>query len=254
MADLATIHRLEELTLNTAPATHQAFYDGWVLRASGTDTRRANSATALQSSNLPLEQKIAYTEAWYRTYGQSAIFRLTAAFSPADLDATLEARGYTREADTFVMTLDLAGGVSQDEPVLPAGAKLVERTVSEGLDDVHRMRAVTPEHHERDTQRQALWKGPQRFVSLKTINGVASTGMARMEAGHIGIFSMRTAGNARGKGYATLLVAHLLAWGREQGASKAFLQVDQANEAAIAVYQKFGFTPAYSYWHRVQGA
>lgn len=252
MADLQTIHRLEELTLNTAPATHQAFYDGWVLRASGTDTRRANSATALQPSTLPLEQKVDYTEAWYRTYEQPTIFRLTEAFSPPEMDAMLVARDYTREADTFVMTLNLAGAVQQGEPVLPSGAKLVERSASEGLDDVHRMRAVTPEFHERDVQRQALWKGPQRFVSLKTINGVASTGMARMEAGYVGIFSMRTASNARRKGYATLLVAHLLAWGREQGASKAFLQVDRANEAAITVYQKFGFTPAYFYWHRVQ--
>ncbi len=254
MADLQTIHRLEELTLNTAPAIHQAFYDGWVLRASGTDTRRANSATALRPSSLLLEEKIAHTEAWYRIYGQPAIFRQTESFSPPELDAMLAKRGYTREADTFVMTLALAGHVPNGDAVLPAGAKMVERNANEGLEDVHRMKSSTPALHERDAQRQALWKGPQRFLSLKTINGVVSTGMARVEGDHVGIFSMRTANNARGKGYATLLVAHLLAWGREQGASRAFLQVDQANEPAIAVYRKFGFAPVYSYWHRVQTA
>ncbi len=65
---------------------------------------------------------------------------------------------------------------------------------------------------------------------------------------------MRTATKARGKGYATILVAYLLAWGLEQGAKAAFLQVDQSNEAAIAVYKKFGFSTAYRYWHRVQPA
>ena len=82
MLDLATTRRLEELTLNTSPAIHQSLYDGWLLRASGTDTRRANSATVMQLSTLPLEEKIAYVEAWYRRHGQSAIFRLTEALAP----------------------------------------------------------------------------------------------------------------------------------------------------------------------------
>ena len=254
MPDLNTIRRLEELTLNTAPAIHQTLYDGWVLRASGTDTRRANSTTALQASTLPVEEKIAYAEAWFRTYEQPAIFRLTEEFSPPELDTLLAKRGYTREVDTYVMTLDLGKGIAEGIYELPAGARMVERSASEGLDDVHRMRAVTPEFRQRDLQRQALWKGPQVFLSLKTINGVASTGMARIEAGHLGIFSMRTASKARDKGYATLLLAYLLSWGQEQGATNAFLQVDQANAAAIAVYKKFGFAPAYSYWHRVQPA
>jgi len=81
MTDMNATRRLEELTLNTSPAVHQSFYDGWVLRASGTDTRRANSVTSLQPSTLPLEEKIAFSEAWYRTHGQPAIFRLTEMFS-----------------------------------------------------------------------------------------------------------------------------------------------------------------------------
>lgn len=76
--------------------------------------------------------------------------------------------------------------------------------------------------------------------------------MARIEDGHLGIFNMRTASKARDKGYATVLVAYLLAWGLEQGAKTAFLQVDQSNDPAHAIYRKFGFVPQYSYWHRVQ--
>ncbi|MEP7156578.1 MAG: GNAT family N-acetyltransferase [Betaproteobacteria bacterium] len=255
MTDSASLlSRLEELTLNTSPALHQCLYDGWVLRASGTDTRRANSVTALQPSMLPIEEKIAFSEAWYRAYGQQAIFRLTEMFSPPELDDLLARRGYTREVETYMMTFDLAKGIRAGDYELPQGAKVVERDAAQGLDDVHRMKAVTPEQHARDLQRQSLWRGEQIFLSLKTINGVASTGMARLEAGHVGIFNMRTASKARDKGYATMLVAYLLAWGVEQGATKAFLQVDMANDAAISVYRKFGFEPAYTYWHRVQPA
>ena len=252
MPDLHTTRRLEELTLNTSPAIHQALYDGWWLRASGTDTRRANSATAMQPSRLPLEEKIDGTEAWYRTHGQPAIFRLTEALAPPELDGLLQERGYSREVETWVMTRDLSAGIPPGDYHVPSGAKVLERSETDGLEDIHRMRAVSPEMRAQDLKRQALWKGPQVYLSLKTINGVASTGMARMEAGHLGIFNMRTASKARDKGYATILVAYLLAWGLDQGARDAFLQVDQANAPAIAVYKKFGFSPAYSYWHRVQ--
>ena len=252
MPDLATTRRLEELTLNTSPAIHQALYDGWLLRASGTDTRRANSATAIHASTLPLDEKITFTEAWYSTYGQRAMFRLTEAFAPPEMDGLLAARGYSREVETFVMTCDLSKGIPPGEYDLPPDAKLLERSEKEGLEDSYLMKASNPELRAQDSIRQALWKGPQAFLSLKTHHGMASTGMARFEDGHVGIFNMRTASKARDKGYATILVAYLLAWGLEEGATTAFLQVDEANAAAIAVYRKFGFSPAYSCWHRVQ--
>ena len=78
--------------------------------------------------------------------------------------------------------------------------------------------------------------------------------MARVQEGHVGLFTMRTAEKSRGQGYASLLVAHLLDWARGQGARVAFLQVDQTNEPAIRVYRRFGFVPRYSYWQRLQPA
>jgi GNAT superfamily N-acetyltransferase len=253
MTDPNVVRQLEELSLNTSPAIHQSIYDGWVLRASGTDTRRANSITALAASTLPMADKIAHCEAWYRTYGQPPIFRFTEAFMPSGLEAMLASRGYVREGDTYVMRTPLRdrtfGSIGA-----PPGTKVVERTEAEGLADMHRMKGAKPELQERDTRRQALWQGEQQYLSLKTINGVMCTGLARMEAGHLGIFNMRTVDKVRGKGFATVLLAHLLEWGRSRGAQAAFLQVDQANAPAIAVYRKFGFAPIYSYWYRVQSA
>lgn len=251
MATPESFRRLEELTLNTAPAIHQAYYDGWVLRASGTDTRRANSITTLQESRLPLAEKIQFCEAWYRDYGQMPMFRLTEEFSPAELDAMLAARGYTQEVNTLVMTTSLADETACVDINLPTGAKLIERNLDDGLRDVHLLAHVKGDSHERDLRRQALWKGQQALVSLRTHNGLAATGMARIEDGNLGIFSMRTAERARGKGYASTLLAYLLTWGQAQGALNAFLQVDETNVNALALYRKFGFAQAYRYWHRV---
>jgi GNAT superfamily N-acetyltransferase len=246
-----SILQLEELTLNTAPAIHQGFYDGWVLRASGTDTRRANAVTALQASTLPLDEKIAYCEAWYHRYGQPAIFRLTDAFSPPGLDAALAARGYSREVETLVRTLDLAADGVDHGFTLPPGAKIVERSEADGLRDVHLLKHASAELMQQDAHRQMLWRGTQVYASLKTINGLAATGMARVERDHVGIFAMRTAERARRKGYASMLVSYLLGWAAAHGARTAFLQVDAANTIANRVYDKFGFAAQYAYWHRV---
>ena len=244
------IRRLEELTLATSPAIHQWLYDGWVLRASGNDVRRANSASAFFPSSIALEEKIVVVEDWYRQHGQGAMFRLNDILTPPELDGLLAQRGYTREMDTFMMTLQLSD--LKAVPEVPAGLRVVERSSVDGIADVHQLKGSSATMAERDAARQSLWRGAERYLALKSINGLLGCGMARVQNGHVGIFTMRTAEKSRGKGYASLLVAQLLAWGRSQGAHAAFLQVDQANDVAVRVYRRFGFAPRYGYWQRVQ--
>jgi N-acetylglutamate synthase len=247
------IRRLEELTLNTSPCLNQQLYDGWVLRAAGTDTRRANSVTALYPSLLPLPDKILACEAWYGLHGQEAIFRLTDAFSPEGLDGMLAQRGYSREVETFVMTADLfslpaPGGDAQN------GFRVIERSAAEGSADLYALKGARGPLVERDMKRQALWKGEQTFLAIEQGGDIQCCGMARRDGDHVGIFSMYTAENQRGMGLATRLVGRLVEWGKMRGAHTAFLQVDVANESAIRVYGKFGFKPRYRYWHRIQPA
>ena len=247
------IRRLEELTLNTSPCLNQQLYDGWVLRASGTDTRRANSVTALYPSLLPLPEKILACEAWYRSHRQAAIFRLTDTLTPEGLDGLLAQRGYSREVETFVMTADLFS-----LPALEADAldrlRVVERSAAEGSADLHALKRTHGALAERDTKRQTLWKGEQTFLAIEHDGDIQCCGMARRDGGYVGIFSMYTAEKQRGKGLATRLVGRLAEWGKARGAHTAFLQVDVTNQPAIRVYAKFGFTPRYRYWHRIQPA
>lgn len=240
----------EELTLATSPAIHQWFYDGWVVRASGNDVRRANCATVFYPSLIALEEKIGVVEDWYRLRQQVTMFRLNEVLTPPELDGLLAARGYTREMDTFLMTLDIS--LAALDYAVPQGLRVIERNSSDGIADVHQLKGSTANMAERDATRQALWRGPEQYLALKSINGLVSAGMARVQNGHVGIFTMRTAKTSRGKGYASLLLAHLLAWGHRQGARSAFLQVDQSNETAIKVYRRFGFRPRYRYWQRLQ--
>ena len=252
--DLGRIRQLEELTLSTSPSIHQRNYDGWVLRASGTDTRRANSVTVLHPSTLALAKKIVFCEDWYRSHGQRAVFRLTAELAPADLDKLLDERGYSREVETLVMTLPIFSASDIDSPLatLPKGLSVVERSTAEGVADAHRLKGGAIDLVAQDLKRQSVWRGAQKFLALMTPAGIMSCGMARFEDGHVGIFNMRTASTERGRGYAGMLVAHLIKWGRAEGAHTAFLQVDRENTAAMTIYRRLGFVPQYLYWHRLQ--
>ena len=67
-----------------------------------------------------------------------------------------------------------------------------------------------------------------------------------------GIYDMVTAPAFRGRGAATWIVSALIAWARAQRASHAFLQVNDDNAPALAVYRRFGFATAYTYHYRAR--
>ena len=77
-----------------------------------------------------------------------------------------------------------------------------------------------------------------------------ATGLAILEDGHVGLFDVVTREGARRRGFARTIVAALLRWGWEQGARQSYLQVEEGNAPAIALYGQFGFTLAYRYWYR----
>jgi RimJ/RimL family protein N-acetyltransferase len=54
-------------------------------------------------------------------------------------------------------------------------------------------------------------------------------------------FGMMVAADARGRGVGSGLMSAAIEWAREAGAHKIALQVWPHNEAAIALYRKFGF-------------
>ena len=69
---------IEEAALNAWPALQTHFYDGWLMRTANGYTKRANSVTPLYDAiaTLPLDEKIARVERYYRGAQQQPIFRL----------------------------------------------------------------------------------------------------------------------------------------------------------------------------------
>ena len=79
---------------------------------------------------------------------------------------------------------------------------------------------------------------------------VGVTAIERRWAGLLGIYVARF---ARRRGFARRVSQALLAHAHTKGAAHAWLQVEQANAAALPLYAALGFRTAYAYHHRVRG-
>jgi N-acetylglutamate synthase len=66
-----------------------------------------------------------------------------------------------------------------------------------------------------------------------------------------GIALVQTAPDVRRRGLAAHMVSALAQWARQRGSSRAYLQVEEHNAAAVALYQRLGFTTHHTYLTRV---
>jgi ribosomal protein S18 acetylase RimI-like enzyme len=95
--------------------------------------------------------------------------------------------------------------------------------------------------------------GPRVGYALLQLDGVnVGMGLAVLERGWVGIFSMATQPNFRRQGLATTVIYALAQWGQSHQADQIYLQVMESNAPAQALYQKLGFETVYHYHYRQQ--
>src|SRR3954469_12282091 len=113
---MLSVTHLEDLMLNMSAPSEQLLYDGWLLRFSPHDIKRAQSVAALYST-LPVAEKIARTEELYGRAGLPPLFRISPLSQPADLDQQLELRSYRRfeTSSVQVALLDPPFGEKRDD-------------------------------------------------------------------------------------------------------------------------------------------
>lgn len=238
---------LEELNFNAWPALRTVHYDGWLLRMSGGDSRRVNSVNPLTPGVLALPEKVATAEAIYRRWGRRAIFRLTP-LADAGLDETLADRGYVLNGATFVQTAEIAARQ------VPAEVD-IRPSISDGwINAAQEMRGHAAEE-------APVFAAQHRAVGVETGwamarrgGAPAAVGAVAMERGWAGLHGIYVAKAARRAGLGFMLSEALLGYAYAKGARRAWLQVEQANVAALPLYARLGFAIAYSYVHRVRPA
>lgn len=242
------IRTIEEVSMNAWPALESMLYDGWILRFGKGYTRRANSISPIYQSTQDIDTKIKKCEEIYNSKGLKAIYKITTAVFPENLDSLLENQGYACEAATSVQVLELDNIDNPSNTNLLIDSKLTEEWLGEYC------LANSVSGSNKGTLKSILENIIPKhcFLTLKEdgINVAFALGVIENEI--IGLFDIVVKKDFRNKGYGKQLVVNLLHYGRQNGAKKAYLQVMLDNPPALSLYSKLGFKEVYKYWYRVK--
>jgi len=244
--ELLEARRLEERALNASGAFQSLLFDGWLLGYRAGPTKRLRCVNPFYPSTLPLAEKVAYCVAFYAAAKLPAIFRLLPFSEPSSLDGWLEREGWMLFERTLVQLARLA---PLPAPRLPLDSVAIVDAL-EWVDLTARLLDADETAVLRIRERTAAYPLPHAGAVVRRDGEVVACGLLKMEGEYAGLFAVHTAAGWRGRGLARAVVSALLDEARRRGADRAYLQVTADNAPALAVYEHFGFTTAYTYWYR----
>lgn len=242
---------LEQVAAAGWPAPETERLGAWLLRAASGWTARGNSALAAGDPGLPLPAAIDAVVAWYAARGLAAAVT-TPLPAAARVAAALDARGWRAAPATLVQTAPIA--VLLPRAPLPATRKLAgEQRAEVRLEPVPSAGWLAVVGERKGglpaAARHILTSVPQvRFAHGYDDRGELC-GIARgvVTDGWLGVSLMEVAPAARRRGVARQLLRALAGWAGSAGADRAYLQVEEGNEPAVALYAGMGFTTHHPY-------
>lgn len=244
------IRLLEEISMSALPALRTVYHDGWVLRLSQGFTRRANSVNPTYESLGDLHEKIKFCEQLFTASQLPTTFKLTPMSYPKELDKVLEQHAYREETGASVQTCSL------DTLETPANdglrANLNASLAEEWLMAYFRLNGAQEKFIPVMRQMLSSVVPACCFAALVQGEAIVALGLGVVDRGYVGLFDIVTDEAYRQRGFGVQLMLNLLNWGKENGASQAYLQVRPDNQPALRLYEKLGFRELYQYWYRTK--
>ncbi|MFE9965550.1 GNAT family N-acetyltransferase [Streptomyces sp. NBC_01724] len=219
----------------------------WLLRSAAGFTRRANSVLPLGDPGIPLDEALARVKRWYDDRGLPAYIQTAtgAEGTQEELCAELEGHGWRREVTAQVRIAALApiGDLDADISAVRLSREIDERWLS------RYQRFDTPGPH----VLKVLGSGPS--VWFATVPGdaegdsPAAIGRCVVDGRWAGFMAVEVGAAYRRRGLATAVMTALARQALDEGASAAWLQVEEDNEGARALYDRMGFETHHLYHH-----
>jgi N-acetylglutamate synthase len=240
------IAAFERIVAQHWQGTEQAYLGGWLLRAAGGFTGRANSALPLGDPGMPLERAVDEVEAWYSGRGLNPLIVIASGFGhpPGALETLLTERGWgTRQIPAVVMTAstEVVAGYRRDAAVTLA-AEPDEQWLA-----TYRYRGQELPPH----ALPVLLSAPaQVFASVRRDGRTVATGRLSMGGGWAGLTAIEVDAAWRRAGLGTEVTAALAAHAAAHGIGQIFLQVEEGNAAARTLYARIGFTARHRYHYQ----
>jgi ribosomal protein S18 acetylase RimI-like enzyme len=243
----ADVEAIERATLAAVAPEEVLEIGGWLVGLDPGSIRRAASAVPL-AHDLPADPEILdQIEAAYTTWGLAPAFRIGDGAGLGPVRDELTRRGFAFQQPTLVKVAPV-GAVQAVTDRAPA--EIAERPdeawaavfLGEGFDPVDGAYRV-----------KALSRSPgARFGVVRDGARAIAVGCGAYGQGWASFHGMRTDLARRGEGLAGRVLAGLAGEARARGIERAFLQVEEKNTAARALYRRAGFSLAwrYCYWTR----
>jgi GNAT superfamily N-acetyltransferase len=245
------LSRVEDAGLNASAPPQQRWVDGWLVRFSPGKAKRARCINAVARGRMSLEEKLRLVAPLFRDAGLPLVLRITPFSEPEGLDRRLADMGMVSLDDTRVMLARLDELPAAKVAPLPVGYCLERSDSVSYAQAVGALRGSPMAQRVAHAERLSLSPVPYQGWLVRSAQGeVVACGQIAAEAELVGLYDVFTTPTARGHGLATALCVHLLNTGVREGATTGYLQVEGNNSAARTVYQRLGFSDAYSYHYR----
>jgi N-acetylglutamate synthase len=245
---LVTIAELEAVAALGWRAPEEASLGGWLLRAADGFTGRANSALAVGEPGLPLADALTRVCDWYAARGLPPMIAVPHPLGrPGDshIDRFLGQRGWGVRSGPAVVMIAATTGVASAAPA--AEAELRPEPDQAWLGLYHGYRRQLP-----PVARRLLLSAPfQAFASIRQDGGTVAIGRVAVAAGWGGLSAVAVHPGYRRTGLATAITAALADVAAREGAAGLYLQVEEDNTAAGALYARTGFSSHHRYHYRV---
>lgn len=248
MSDPKLVLGLESRLFNAWPSLDYQFYDGWLLRTAKGYSKRANSASPLVPGVTLDDDLVDCMVKQFLAQNVRPTFRLTSLEAPK-VDSILDRRGFIAIEPSHVLTKLIPEDCTGDPAVIlepQVSARWVRETArsygGEKADDSILIEIVSR------IRQNAV------FATLDLDDRHVAWGLGVVERGYVGLYDIVVDPELRGIGLGRRVITSLMAWGRNEGAHTAYLQVREDNEVARALYESLGFESAYRYVHRVMPA
>ncbi|MGW0531762.1 GNAT family N-acetyltransferase [Streptomyces sp. NPDC003032] len=221
----------------------------WELRAAAGFTRRANSVLPLGDPGRPLDEALTYVRHWYAARGLPAYVQTATGAEGTQelLCAGLEARGWEREVSAELHI----GGLA---PVADLDADVSRVDLSRSCDESW-LRRYGRAGESAPHVPKVLASGPSVWFASVPGSGdsTAAIGRCVVDGRWAGFMAVEVDPEHRRQGLATAVMAALARRALLDGASAAWLQVEDGNDGARALYGRLGFAAHHAYHHYRHG-
>lgn len=223
--------------LGVVPGMETAELGEWILRTDpapiGRLLKRANSCLAMGSPGLPFADAVERLLDFYAARDRAPMAQVE---QGSEVEASFLAAGWRPLG---------RGDASFQATPLARLHRLLPPRQARGTGEARGTGVELVETTTEPSPRQARGTGEARGATaeLRDDHGTRiAAGAAVLDGDWLGLHALSVDVEHRRRGLATAVLAELVEWGAEQGARTAWLHVETDNSAALALYDRLGFS------------